>query len=52
MCNENAAGMIKEVDEVGDVIELAKKIRSGEWIILNWYYPAPDKPLVVIGRIV
>lgn len=50
--DKKPAGMIKEVDEVGDVIELAKKIRSGEWIILNWYYPAPDKPLVVIGRIV
>ncbi len=42
---------IKEIDEIADVVELAKRIRTGKWTILNWYYPSPDKPLVVIGRV-
>lgn len=49
---KNMASLVREVDEVSDIVELAKKIRSGEWIILNWYYPTPDKPKVVIGKIV
>ncbi len=50
--NGNDLSPIKEIDEIGDVVELAKKIKSGKWIILNCYYPSPDKPLVVIGRTV
>lgn len=45
-------GAVKEIDEIGDIIELAKRIRSGKWVVLNWYYPTPDTPLVVIGKIV
>ncbi len=42
---------VKEVAELNDLKEIATRIQSGKWIILNAYFPQPDNPVIVMGRI-
>lgn len=42
---------VKEVAELNDLKEIANRIQSGKWIVLNAYFPQPDNPIIVLGRI-
>ena len=42
---------VKEVAELNSLKEIAIRIQSGKWIILNVYFPQPDNPVIVMGRI-
>ena len=41
---------IKEIEELDDIKEIAKRIQSKKWIVLNAYFPHPDKPVIVMGK--
>ena len=38
---------VKEVAELNSLKEIAIRIQSGKWI----YFPQPDNPVIVMGRI-
>ena len=42
---------VKEVAELNSLKEIVIRIHSGKWIILNAYFPQPDNPVIVMGRI-
>ena len=42
---------VKEVAELNDLKEIANRIQSGKWIVLNAYFPQPNNPIIVLGRI-
>lgn len=42
---------VKEVAELNDLKEIANRIQSGKWIVLNAYFPQPDNPIIVLGRV-
>ena len=42
---------VKEVAELNSLKEIAIRIQSVKWIILNVYFPQPDNPVIVMGRI-
>ena len=42
---------VKEVAELNSLNEIVIRIQSGKWIILNAYFPQPDNPVIVMGRI-